>query len=124
MAEKELNLFQFPAIDVAEFCARSPEIPRFGSFSLESDDEILRRGPKEAAAKLAREIGMNPDRWKFRKPGTNRAGGLAAAMKLTAEDRSERARKAAKARYAKRAGLVHGATNGPLRARAKATAAR
>jgi hypothetical protein len=32
MAEKELNLFQFPAIDVAEFCARSPEIPRFSSF--------------------------------------------------------------------------------------------
>jgi hypothetical protein len=26
MAEKELNLFQFPAIDMAEFCAGSPKI--------------------------------------------------------------------------------------------------
>jgi hypothetical protein len=26
MAEKELNLFQFPAIDMAEFCAGAPEI--------------------------------------------------------------------------------------------------
>jgi hypothetical protein len=26
MAEKELNLFQFPAIDIAEFCAGAPEI--------------------------------------------------------------------------------------------------
>jgi len=26
MSEKELNLFQFPAIDMAEFCAGSPEI--------------------------------------------------------------------------------------------------
>jgi hypothetical protein len=26
MAEKELNLFQFPAMDMAEFCAGSPKI--------------------------------------------------------------------------------------------------
>jgi hypothetical protein len=26
MAEKELNLFQFPTIDMAEFCTGSPEI--------------------------------------------------------------------------------------------------
>jgi hypothetical protein len=89
-------------LELLDRVALFPE--RFNSFSQETDQEIFGLGPKELAAKLAKEIGLNPDRRKLRKPGTNRAGGLAAAAKLTAEERIAKARKAALARYAKAKG--------------------
>jgi hypothetical protein len=47
---------------------------------------------------------VNPnfgDRRKVRKPGTNRAGGLASMAKLTPKQQSEKARNAALALYAR-----------------------
>jgi hypothetical protein len=59
--------------------------PRFSSFSLETDDEILGLGPKELAAKLVREFGLRGNGRKVSSPGNLAKARTVAWAKLTSE---------------------------------------